>query len=176
MPRLTRRRLLVGGAATVGVGALAAGGATLAGHVETPAPLPQRVPAPTRPLRGTQADTTVEWVASAARNRSVRLVISSPPGRDRTTLPLCVGLHGLGANALWWGDPGLRHALGGAWASGVPPFTVAALDGGDNYWHPFRPGDDPMRMLLDELPQWMTQRGIARDTRGLPVLAAGVSM
>ena len=122
------------------------------------------------------ADTTVEWVASAARNRAVRLVVSSPPGRDRATLPLCVGLHGLGANALWWGDPGMRHALGAAWASGVPPFVVAALDGGDNYWHAVRPGDDPMRMLLDELPGWMTQRGLARDTRGVPALAAGVSM
>ena len=176
MPALTRRGLLLGGAAAVGVGALGVGAAGLAGSVETPAPIPQRVPSPPRPSRTTQADTTVEWVGSAARNRSVRLVISSPTGRDRTALPLCVGLHGLGGNALWWGDPGMRHALGTAWASGVPPFVVAALDGGDNYWHAFRPGDDPMRMLLDELPGWMTQRGIAQGTRGVPVLAAGVSM
>ena len=176
MPRLTRRQLLVGGAGVVGAGALAAGAVSLAGSVETPAPLPQRVPAPGRPARGAQADTTVEWVRSVARSRSVRLVISSPAGRDRGALPLCVGLHGLGGNALWWGDPGMRSALGAAWASGVPGFTVAALDGGDSYWHAFRPGDDPMRMLLDELPVWMTHRGVARDTRGTPVLAAGVSM
>jgi S-formylglutathione hydrolase FrmB len=176
MRRLTRRQLLAGGAATAGIAALAAGSASLAGSVETPAPIRLRVPAPSRAPRSTLADTTVEWVGSAARSRAVRLVVSSPPGRDRATLPLCVGLHGLGANALWWGDPGMRHALGAAWASGVPPFVVAALDGGDNYWHAVRPGDDPMRMLLDELPGWMTQRGLARDTRGVPVLAAGVSM
>jgi pimeloyl-ACP methyl ester carboxylesterase len=119
---------------------------------------------------------TVEWVRSVARNRSVRLVITSPPDRDRATLPLCVGMHGLGGNALWWGDPGMRRVLGAAWASGVPPFAVAALDGGDNYWHRFRPDDDPMRMLLDELPTWMQQRGVGRDTQGVPVLASGVSM
>ncbi|MCD2198039.1 alpha/beta hydrolase [Actinomycetospora endophytica] len=174
--RLTRRRLLIGGGAMVGAGALAAGGVALAGTVETAAPVPQRVPAPPGPSRGTQAAVTVEWVRSVARNRSVRLVITSPPGRDRATLPLCVGLHGLGGNALWWGDPGMRKVLGAAWASGVPPFAVAALDGGDNYWHQFRPGDDPMRMLLDELPAWMMQRGVARDTQGVPVLASGVSM
>jgi S-formylglutathione hydrolase FrmB len=176
MPRLTRRQLLVGGAVVAGAGALGVGGAALAGTVETPAPLPQRVPAPPRAPRSTQADTTVEWVRSAARDRSVRLVITSPPGRDRRTLPLCVGLHGLGGNALWWGDPGIRRVLGAAWASGVPPFVVAAPDGGDNYWHPDHPGDDPMRMLLDELPGWMTQRGLAGASRGTPVLAAGVSM
>ena len=176
MRRLTRRRLVAGGAAAVGVAALAAGSTSLAGSVETPAPVRLRVPAPVRAPRASVADTTVEWVGSVARSRAVRLVVSSPPGRDRATLPLCVGLHGLGGNALWWGDPGMRHALGAAWASGVPPFVVAALDGGDNYWHAVRPGDDPMRMLLDELPGWMTQRGLARDTRGVPTLAAGVSM
>jgi S-formylglutathione hydrolase FrmB len=174
--RLSRRRLLLGGGAVLGVGALAAGGVALAGTVETAAPIPQRVPAPAGAARTVQAAVTVEWVRSVARNRSVRLVITSPPGRDRATLPLCVGLHGLGGNALWWGDPGMRRVLGAAWASGVTPFAVAALDGGDNYWHPYRPGDDPMRMLLDELPTWMQQRDVAVDSKGVPVLAAGVSM
>ena len=176
MRRLTRRQFFAGGAAAVGVAALAAGSASLAGSVETPAPVRLRVPAPVRAPRSTQADTTVEWVTSAARSRAVRLVVTSPPGRDRAALPVCVGLHGLGANALWWGDPGMRHALGAAWTGGVPPFVVAALDGGDSYWHDVRPGDDPMRMLLDELPGWMSQRGLASDSGGVPVLAAGVSM
>ncbi|MCD2186820.1 alpha/beta hydrolase [Actinomycetospora soli] len=169
---MSRRRLLLGGGAVVGAGALAAGAASLAGVVETPAPIPQRVPAVPRPPRTPDAATTVEWVTSRARNRSVRLVISSPAGVDRRRLPVAVGLHGLGGNALWWGDPGMRRALGIAWASGVPPFAIAALDGGDNYWHPFRVGDDPMRMLLEELPAWLGQRGMS----GVPALATGVSM
>ncbi|MDL5159994.1 alpha/beta hydrolase [Actinomycetospora termitidis] len=173
---MSRRRLLVGGGAVLGAGALAAGATSLAGSFETPAPIPQRVPAAPRPPRAPDAVATVEWVRSAARNRSVRLVITAPAGVDRTTLPVAVGLHGLGGNALWWGDPGMRRALGTAWASGVPRFAVAALDGGDNYWHPFRPGDDPMRMLLDELPVWLGERGMARETAGVPVLASGVSM
>ncbi|GLZ55262.1 hypothetical protein [Actinomycetospora sp. NBRC 106378] len=169
---MSRRRLLLGGGAVVGAGALAAGATTLARAMETPAPIPQRVPSAPRPARTPDAAATVEWVSSSARRRSVRLVITSPAGVDRRTLPVAVGLHGLGGNALWWGDPGMRRALGIAWASGVPPFAIAALDGGDNYWHPFRPTDDPMRMLLDELPGWLVQRGMAPT----PVLSTGVSM
>ncbi|WP_018335408.1 alpha/beta hydrolase [Actinomycetospora chiangmaiensis] len=174
--RVSRRRLLLGGGAVLGAGALAAGATSLASAVETPAPIPQRVPAPPRPARVPDAVSTVEWVSSVARGRSVRLVITSPAGVDRRPLPVAVGLHGLYANALWWGDPGMRRALGLAWASGVPPFAVAALDGGDNYWHPFRPGDNPMRMLLEELPGWLVARGMARETGGAPVLSSGVSM
>ena len=174
--RVSRRGLLIGGGIAVGTAAVAAAGVTLAGAVETPAPVPQRVPAAPRVARAPDAAVSVEWVRSTARNRSVRLVVTSPAGVDRADLPLCVGLHGLGGNALWWGDPGMRRYLGAAWASGVPPFAVAALDGGDNYWHPYRPDDDPMRMLLDELPTWMTERGVGRSTAGVPALAAGVSM
>lgn len=174
--QVSRRGLLLGGAGAAGVAAVAGTTALIAASVEGPAPPPQRVPSPLRAPGARDAVASVEWVRSEARNRSVRLVVATPSGVDRATLPVCVGMHGLGGNAQWFADAGMRRGLGAAWAAGVPPFALVALDGGDNYWHPFRPGDDPMRMLLDELPGWLTARGLARDTGGAPALATGVSM
>ena len=179
--RPTRRQFLVGAAGTLGVtGALGAG--TLLVGQELPAPPPQRVPNPSTPAVGDAVGAT-EWVASEARGRAVRLVTVVPPGLDRATLPVCLGLHGLNGNALWWTDRGTRRALGQAWARGVPPFAMVALDGGNNYWHPFRASDDPMRMVLDELPGWLRERGIGTaavagtgGVPGEPSLVTGVSM
>ena len=174
---LGRRTVLAGTAGLAGLAGVSALVATAGAR--SPAPLAQRVPPRPLPSPGRDAVSTTEWVASAARNRSVRLVLTAPVGVDRTTLPVCVALHGLRGNAAFYADTGIRHALGEAWSSGVPPFVVAALDGGDNYWHPFRPDDDPARMLLDELPRWLLDRGVGRvgpDAPGVPSLVTGVSM
>ena len=86
---------------------------------------------------------------SSARGREVQWVLALPPGVDSPAgLPLVLVLHGRGgraANAV--DDLHLdRHlaALG-------RPLAVAAVDGGDGYWHPRASGDDPLRMLVDEL-------------------------
>ena len=177
--RPTRRQVLLGAAGTLGAAAVVGVGDLLVGQ-QWPAPPPQRVPSPPAVAPGDAAVGT-EWVASAARGRAVRLVTAAPPGADRAALPVVVGLHGLGGNALWWQDPGNRRLLGEAWARGVPPFVLAALDGGDSYWHPFRAGDDPRRMLLDELPGWLRERGIGTAATsgarpGEPTQVLGVSM
>ena len=176
--RPTRRQVLFGAAGTVGVAAVAATGVLL--DQEVPGPSAQRVPGPRRLAPG-DAVVSTEWVVSSARNRPVRLVLAVPPGADRAALPVVLGLHGLGGNALWWQDPGNRRLLGQAWGLGVPPFVLAAVDGGDNYWHPFRAGDDPRRMLLDELPGWLRARGVgtvpASGMRpGEPAEVLGISM
>jgi S-formylglutathione hydrolase FrmB len=47
------------------------------------------------------------------------------------------------------------------------------VDGGDaTYWHECEPGDDPMAMLLEELPGWLARRGF----KGAPKAALGISM
>jgi hypothetical protein len=148
---------------------------------ESPAQPPQRVPDPPRRPAPTDAVFTLEWVGSAARGRNVRLVTVLPPGADRGGLPVCVGLHGLRATAQFWTDAGIRGILGDAWRRGVPPFALVGVDGGDNYWHPYRPADDPMRMLLEELPGWLQQRGLATvpasgDQPGEPAVVTGISM
>jgi len=52
------------------------------------------------------------------------------------------------------------------------PFALVALDGGDSYWHEHTPGDDPMGMLVDELPRWLAERGL----QPRPFAATGTSM
>lgn len=177
MPRPIRRRSFIAGA--LGVAGVAGASALVASATEGPARSAQRVPVPSAAPGAQDAVATVEWVRSVARGRWVRLVLVAPPGVDRGTVPVCLGLHGLGGNAEWWADAGTRRTLGAARAGGAAPFLVAAVDGGDNYWRPVRSGDDPRRMLLDELPGWLGLRGVGRtapDGVGVPSLVAGVSM
>jgi S-formylglutathione hydrolase FrmB len=176
---LSRRRFLIGSAGALGAaGAVGVGGLLV--NQDSPAPPPQRLPDPQRPSP-TDAVGTVEWIDSPARGRRVRLVTVLPRDADHTRLPVCLGLHGLRGNASWYAAPGNRRLLGDAWARGVPPFAVVAVDGGDNYWHPYARGDDPLRMLLEDLPVWLRERGLATtpapgDLAGEPALAMGISM
>jgi S-formylglutathione hydrolase FrmB len=178
--RPTRRQFLIGSAGAAGVAGAVGLGGLLVGQ-DNPAPPPQRIPDPPRRPAPTDAVATVEWVSSAARGRRVRLVTVLPPGADRDGLPVCVGLHGLRGNALWWSGAGNRGLMGDAWARGVPTFGLVGVDGGDNYWHPYTEGDDPLRMLTEELPGWLRERGLATrpapgDLAGEPALVTGVSM
>ena len=168
--RVTRRAALRAVGAAGVVGAAAACGAP-----PTPAATarPQAVPATGAHVAATVART--DTVRSAVRGRDVRLVLVAPAGVDPAALPVCVGLHGLHGTSAWWSATGMRDVLGAAWTAGTPPFVVAAPDGGDNYWHRVHPGDDPMRMLLDELPGWLADRGLGRGAAA-PDLVAGVSM
>ncbi|KEI44136.1 alpha/beta hydrolase [Saccharopolyspora rectivirgula] len=122
-----------------------------------------------------QPNVLVEQVYSQARNRHVDLVTMYPKGHVRQELPVCVMLHGR------FGDA--RNSAAGlpAWLSsavhehGLPPFAILTVDGGGNtYWHR-RLDDDPMWMLLEELPSWMAERGLG-GPRGLPFAVSGVSM
>ncbi|PVZ04959.1 alpha/beta hydrolase [Actinomycetospora cinnamomea] len=177
---LSRRRFLLGSAGALGVAGAVGVGGLLVGQ-DDPAPPPQRIPAPRRRPVATDAVGTVEWVDSPARGRRVRLVTVLPPGGERAGLPVCLCLHGLRGNGTWFSGAGNRGLLGDAWARGVPPFAVVAVDGGDSYWHPYTRGDDPLRMLLEEVPVWLRDRGLATtpasgDLPGEPALAMGISM
>lgn len=177
---LSRRRFLLGSAGALGVAGAVGVGGLLVGQ-ESPAPPPQRIPDPPRRPLPTDAVATVDWVESPARGRRVRVVTVVPPGADLARLPVCVALHGLRGNATWFSEAGNRGLLGDAWARGVPPFVLVGVDGGDNYWHPYRSGDDPRAMLLDELPVWLRDRGLAvapapGDLPGDPAVVTGISM
>jgi len=122
-----------------------------------------------------QDNVLVETVFSQARNRDVELVTMYPDGVPREGLPVCLMLHGRFGDARKSAG-GLPSWLTAAVHSGaVPPFAFVAVDGGGNtYWHP-RPGDDPMWMLLDEVPRWMAERGLGgRDAQ--PFAVSGISM
>ena len=112
---------------------------------------------------------------SAARGRSVGYTIGYPPGaRAGAHLPLIVALHGFGgdhAHALAGGE-GPAQALAGR-VDGVrpaAPVALATVDGGGGYWHR-HPGDDPLRMLVDEFLPLCRRHGL-----GPPTGVLGISM
>lgn len=118
------------------------------------------------------APVTAGRVYSAARGAEVNLVTIVPEGMAAAGLPVCVALHGRGADANWFVDLGVPQFLTAAVQAGVRPFAVATVDGGsDSYWIDSHPGD-PQRMLAEELPGWLAARGFA----GPPAAALGISM
>lgn len=160
----SRRTMLTSG--LLGIGAAGLGLSADSGGTEVQ---PAAVPL------AKQDNVLVETVHSQARNREVDLVTMFPDGVHREGLPVCLLLHGR------YGDA--RRSAGGvpSWltsavASGaVPPFAFLAVDGGGNsYWHQ-RFGDDPMWMLLEEVPRWLGERGLG-GADGQPFAVAGISM
>ena len=164
-----RRALVLGG---LGV---ALGGPTVAGCTRADpaaAPLPATPsgagPGPSVPPWHGDERVRAERFRSEARGREVALVVVRPPGHEQGDLPVCLALHGRYATSQQILDTYLPARLGTAVASGVPPFAVVAVDGGNSYWHALDAGDDPLRMLTDELPGLLMERGLATATRGAP--------
>ncbi|GDY31487.1 alpha/beta hydrolase [Gandjariella thermophila] len=173
-PRLGRRTLLAAAGITgIAVSGLAAsatrapnpGGATVRRALE----------AAGSAVTGYRPVTRVEQVFSRARGRLVTMLTILPPGVPAGGIPVSLLLHGLNGNARYAAVGGMPTVLADLVSRGVvPPFAFVALDGGNNYWHEAHPGDDPMAMLLDEVPGWLAQRGLG--ARGVPFACTGVSM
>jgi S-formylglutathione hydrolase FrmB len=167
--RLSRRVVLGGGlgvVAAAGAGALAdvlPGGARLRGLLGLTGPDGEVPDVPAGPVE-------VDRVRSAARGREIDLVVMRPAGA-RGELPVCLALHGRGAGAKSFVDMGIPKFLTAAVRDGVPPFAVVAVDGGTSYFVSRDGRDDPRRMLVSELPGWLTERGLTE-----PVAAFGISM
>ncbi|MGW1678013.1 alpha/beta hydrolase [Saccharopolyspora sp. NPDC002376] len=162
-PPLPRRSVLaagITGAAALGLGL---GGRMGSTPPETPVAM------------STQSNVSVERLYSHARNCFIDFVLMFPKGVARQGLPVCLMLHGR------FGDArksvfSLPDWLSGSVAAGrIPPFAFLAVDGGGNsYWHR-RPNDDPMWMLLGEVPRWLAERNLG-GTRHQPFASAGISM
>jgi enterochelin esterase-like enzyme len=101
---------------------------------------------------------------SAARSREVGFAIAYPPGHGvGSPLPVCLALHGFGGRGQDAVNTGRFSAyLAGAVRAGTAPFALAAPDGGGGYWHP-HPGDDPLRMLVEEFVPLLAGRGLRVD-------------
>ncbi|MET8426393.1 alpha/beta hydrolase-fold protein [Nocardia sp. NPDC004860] len=118
----------------------------------------------------------VERVYSAARRRDVDLVTILPPGVPTENLPVSLLLHGLHGTARTAAVGNIGDVLAAGVATRLSPaFGFVALDGGDNYWHDHGTGDDPMSMLLNEVPGWLAQRRLGAPG-GLPFACTGTSM
>jgi len=84
----------------------------------------------------------------------------------RRAHPMCA----VGTDVRGSGRRALPELLTAAVRAGTEPFAIAAVDGGERYWHRAA-GDDPQAMLRDEVPGWLAQAGFG------PVFGAlGISM
>jgi S-formylglutathione hydrolase FrmB len=175
MMTVKRRALLLGGLGAglgvVGIGAgvvtdVLPGGPTLRRALGMTGPDGAVPDAPAGPVH-------TERERSAARDTDVDVITMTPEGVDPKGLPVCLVLHGRGGTARSWLDLGLPRFLTAAHRSGVPPFAVLAVDGGkDSYWVASRSGDDPQRMLTEEVPGWLAKRGLRKSPCGV----LGISM
>lgn len=112
---------------------------------------------------------------SAARGTDVNLITVVPAGTPAGQLPICLLLHGRYMNASSMIGLGMPNFLEAAIRAGVPPFAMAAIDGGNTYWLAKRPGDDPQAMLRNEVPGWLSGFGLSAGG-GVPSAVLGISM
>jgi enterochelin esterase-like enzyme len=153
---LSRRTLLLGGAAAV----VGAGGA-----LEVPG-ISRRVfgnPSSSHPVPTGQVGVVESGsFRSAAMSATTGWSIAWPAARG--PMPFLLVLHGKSNDHRdVLGSHRLGAFLSDAVRRGTTPFALAAVDGGDYYWHPRRSGVDPQRMILEELLPVLADRGLKTD-------------
>lgn len=152
----------------------AVGAAALLAACSSPAPVvgPPAAPAPSQEPVPLNQPVTVQRMKSDARGTDVDLVLIVPSGVPATGLPVCLALHGRGANARNFLQLGVQEALSQAVRNGTPPFAIAAVDG-DHYWVNVDGHDDPQRMLTDEVPGWLARRNLRPTSAVLGISMGG---
>lgn len=169
---LSRRAVLLGGTATAAVVAAGAGvgveQGVLPGRPWIQAHLGLNGAAGVVPDVDPGPVETGTFVSAARNGAETGWCLIRPPGRH-PRLPVVVALHGLGQDHLSLIGPelGVDRFLAAAVAAGVPPFAVAAADGGTSYWHPRPDGEDASAMVTDELLPLLAERGVRTDRIGL---------
>ena len=143
---MTRRRALTGlGAGALAAGAAAAGARGVPLHTwydELTGACGPSGPSPPR-LRGTRV--VPGTLHSASVPGPVDYAVGLPPGHAGSAAAVC--LPGRGSDADWVMN-GL-HTVDFVAAAGLR-FAVAAVDGGQSYWHRRADGEDRMRMLISD--------------------------
>lgn len=112
---------------------------------------------------------------SAAMRATTGWSLAYPHGSSSSArLPLLLTFHGrTGDHRDAFDVNHYDRFLTAAVRSGVPPFAIASVDGGDHsYFHARADGTDPERMILQELLPMLARRGLKTDRIGLH----GVSM
>jgi S-formylglutathione hydrolase FrmB len=159
--RITRRSLVVGGAAVVvaGAAAEAVNLRLLPGRSTMYRVLGLDGPAGTVPDVAPVPSSSGSFVSSARRGRTVGWTIAAPEADG--PLPIAVALHGYGDDhADFFGSHlGYDRFLAAHVAAGGAPFAIAAVDGGNRYWHRRADGDDPAAMVVDEFLPLLARRG-----------------
>lgn len=170
------RRSLLSAAGMIVAGSVAACSAPQPNRPPQPQPLP-RPPMPPVASHSGPPLVNVETVYSEHRGADTSLMIAHPNGlQDTANLPMALFLHGRDAmnpSPIPWG---VLDALQPEFDAGnIPPFGLVAVDGGFNsYWNDGSANGDLMSMLLQEVPGWLRERGLAGQD-GLPFACGGVS-
>jgi Putative esterase len=146
---MRRRTVLAGGSALISA---AVAGVWARDRVSGGGPPPVMPSAP-------PGEERVVRQVSAARGRTVDFYTAVPAGHgDGRGLPVCLVLHGGSKRPADFAALGLGGFLTEAVRRGVAPFVLAGATGDRVAWKPHG-GDDPQRMVHEELPGWCAARG-----------------
>ncbi|MGK5685421.1 alpha/beta hydrolase [Actinoplanes sp. URMC 104] len=105
-------------------------------------------------------DERLERRTSQARGKPVDFYTAVPAGHgDGRGLPVCLVLHGASKTAADFPALGFGRFLTDAVRRGSEPFVLAGATGDRLNWRPAPGGDDPQRMVHEELPRWCAERG-----------------
>ncbi|MFE4227166.1 alpha/beta hydrolase [Arthrobacter sp. NPDC056886] len=175
---LTRRRLLE--LAGIGLGASALTACTDGLEPpEAPAPVPTgptatALPAPAAPLTvRTSSGSFVSAFRPGIASHWSLAAPELPPGGAQPELPVAVFLHGLGgSHAVLLEDLAAHEPLQRHLDAGGTPFAIAAVDGGNTWWHPRADGSDTQSMLVKEFVPFLGSQGYDLGRIGL----FGISM
>ena len=97
-----------------------------------------------------------------------------PPGGTQPELPVAVFLHGLGSSHTALLDGLAAHkALQRHLDAGGAPFALAAVDGGNTWWHPRADGSDTQAMLVQEFVPFLGSKCYDLGRIGLFGLSMG---
>jgi enterochelin esterase-like enzyme len=108
------------------------------------------------------------FTSRARRGAEVGWTVAYPLGAVGPVRVL-IALHGKGATHTDTFDTGLHldAVLAQQQATGVRPFAIAGIDGGDTYWHPRADGEDAAAMVIDEFLPLLAGLGLDTDTIAL---------
>jgi pimeloyl-ACP methyl ester carboxylesterase len=135
------------------LGATAAGVAGMVGYRSRSGQLEPVIP------HAPVGDERLERRESDARGRLVDFYTAVPAGHGTGRgLPVCIILHGGSKTAADFAALGFGRFLTDAVRRGKPPFVLAGATGDRLWWRPDG-GDDPQRMVREEIPRWCRQRG-----------------
>ncbi|HSS68738.1 MAG TPA: alpha/beta hydrolase-fold protein [Nocardioidaceae bacterium] len=162
---ITRRGLLIGAA---GVGVVVAAGGV--GYAAVPSRWKQRLGIggedwfiPNAP----KGQFHLETVHSDARGTDVELFTAVPDGYgDGAGLPVVIVLHGGTGRPHDYEGFGFPQFVTQSVSDGNEPFVLAGADSGVLGWQPSG-SDDPQAMVVEEMPQWLADRGYDADRRVL---------
>lgn len=120
--------------------------------------------------RSASADM-VSGAFTSAQMSGVRVgwTIARPRGRAMTGLPVVVSLHARGGDhRSTFDELHLDEVLDDLTRTGVPPFAIASVDGGDHgYWHRRADGTDAGAMVAREFLPLLARRGLDVGRLGL---------